>query len=139
VLSLVARPVRVADLEEGHGVSYGPTWRASRRTRVATLPIGYGDGWSRSLSNRAEVLIRGVRAPVVGNVAMDATMVDVTNVPGDPVNLDDEFVLIGRQGPDEITAADVGRWRNTISWEVVTALSGRLTRVYHAAAGPVRP
>ena len=139
VLSLVARPVRVADLEEGHGVSYGPTWQASRKTRVATLPIGYGDGWSRALSNRAEVLIRGVRAPVVGTVAMDATMVDVTDVPGDPVNVDDEFVLIGRQGDEEIAAADVGRWRNTISWEVVTALSGRLTRVYHAAAGPVRP
>jgi alanine racemase len=138
-LSVVARPVRVAELEAGHGVSYGPTWRAARPSRIATLPIGYGDGWPRSLSNRGEVLVRGVRAPVVGNVAMDATMVDVTDVPGHPVDVEDEFVLIGRQGTAEIRAGDVAQWRNTNSWEVVTALSGRLTRVYHAAAGLVRP
>ena len=135
VLSLRARPVRVADLPAGHGVSYGPTWRAPRPSRIATLPIGYGDGWPRALSNRAQVLVRGVRAPVVGNIAMDATMVDVTDVPGPPVDLADEFVLIGRQGTDEIAAVDVARWRTTNSWEVVTSLSGRLARVYDAAAG----
>jgi alanine racemase len=133
-MSLLARPVRVADLPVGHGVSYGPTWRASRPSRVATLPVGYGDGWPRALSNRAEVLVRGVRAPVVGNVAMDATMVDVTDVPGPPVDVRDEFVLLGRQGGDEIRAADVARWRTTNSWEVVTAMSGRLARVYDAPA-----
>jgi alanine racemase len=137
ILSLRARPVRVADLPAGHGVSYGPTWRASRPSRIATLPLGYGDGWPRSLSNRAEVLVRGVRAPVVGNVAMDATMVDVSRVPGRPVDIDDEFVLIGRQDAVEITAADVARWRTTNSWEVVTAMSARLTRVYDAPAGLV--
>ncbi len=136
VMSLVARPVRVADLPAGHGVSYGPTWRAARPSRIATLPIGYGDGWPRSLSNRGRVLVRGVRAPIVGNVAMDATMVDVTDVPGPPVGTADEFVLLGRQGTDEITAAELARWRTTNSWEVVTAMSARLTRVYHAAAGP---
>jgi alanine racemase len=135
VLSLHARPVRVADLPEGHGVSYGPTWRAPGPARIATLPIGYGDGWPRALSNRAEVLVRGVRASVVGNVAMDATMVDVTRVPGPPVGLDDEFVLLGRQGGDEIRAADVARWRTTNSWEVVTSMSGRLARVYDAPTG----
>ena len=136
-MSLRARPVRVAELPEGHGVSYGPTWRAPRASRVATLPLGYGDGWPRSLSNNAEALVRGVRVPVVGNVAMDATMVDVTDVPGAPVTSADEVVLIGRQGGDEITAAAVARWRTTNSWEVVTAMSGRLTRVYHAPAGRV--
>jgi alanine racemase len=135
VLSLHARPVRVADLPEGHGVSYGPTWRAPRPSRIATLPLGYGDGWPRSLSNKAEVLVRGVRAPVVGNVAMDATMIDVSQVPGSPVDLDDEVVLIGRQGSAEIWAAEVARWRTTNSWEVVTAMSARLTRVYDAPAG----
>jgi alanine racemase len=134
-LSLHARAVRVTDLPAGHGVSYGPTWRASRPSRIATLPIGYGDGWPRALSNRAEVLVRGVRAPVVGNVAMDATMVDVSDVPGSPVDTTDEFVLIGRQGGAEISAAEVARWRTTNSWEVVTAMSARLTRVYDAAAG----
>jgi alanine racemase len=135
VLSLRARPVRVADLPTGHGVSYGPTWRAPRPSRIATLPLGYGDGWPRSLSNRAEALVRGVRVPVVGNVAMDATMIDVTDVPGAPVDVDDEVVLLGAQGEAEIPAAEVARWRTTNSWEVVTAMSGRLTRVYHAPAG----
>jgi alanine racemase len=135
ILSLHARPVRVTELPEGHGVSYGPTWRAPRPSRIATLPIGYGDGWPRSLSNRAEVLVRGQRVPVVGNVAMDATMIDVTNVPGRPVDGDDEVVLIGRQGDAEIAVSEVARWRTTNSWEVVTAMSARLTRVYDAPAG----
>jgi alanine racemase len=135
ILSLRARPVRVTDLPTGHGVSYGPTWRAPQPSRIATLPLGYGDGWPRSLSNRAEVLVRGVRVPVVGNVAMDATMIDVSAVPGAPVDIDDEVVLIGRQGDAEITAAEVARWRTTNSWEVVTAMSARLTRVYDAPAG----
>jgi alanine racemase len=74
----------VAELPVGHGVSYGPTWRAGRPSRIATLPIGYGDGWPRSLSNRATALVRGVRVPEVGNVAMDATMIDVTDVPAIP-------------------------------------------------------
>lgn len=134
-LSLHARPVRVTDLALGHGVSYGPTWRATRPSRIATLPIGYGDGWPRSLSNNAEALVRGVRVPVVGNVAMDATMIDVTDVPGPPVDVADEFVLIGAQGEGRITAAEVARRRNTNSWEVVTTLSPRLTRVYDAPAG----
>ena len=134
-LSLHARPVRVTDLAEGHGVSYGPTWRATRPSRIATLPIGYGDGWPRSLSNNAEALVRGVRVPVVGNVAMDATMIDVTDVPGAPVDVSDEVVLIGGQGEGRITAAEVARRRNTNSWEVVTTLSPRLTRVYDAWAG----
>ena len=136
VLSLRARPIRVADLAEGHGVSYGPTWRAARPSRIATLPLGYGDGWPRSLSNRAEVLVRGRRVPVVGNVAMDAMMIDVTDVPGQPVDPDDEIVLIGRQGAAEIPASEVAQWRTTNSWEVVTTMSARLTRVYDAPAGP---
>jgi alanine racemase len=135
VLSLHARPVRVVDLPEGHGVSYGPTWRASRPSRIATLPLGYGDGWPRSLSNRAEALVRGARVPLVGNVAMDAVMADVTDVAGPPVTIADEFVLLGRQGEDEIGAAELARSRTTNSWEVVTAMSTRLTRVYHAPAG----
>ncbi len=141
VMSLHARPVRVADLPAGHGVSYGPTWRASRPSRIATLPLGYGDGWPRSLSNRAEALVRGIRVPLVGNVAMDAVMADVTDVPGAPVTTADEFVLLGRQGGQEVSAAELARSRTTNSWEVVTAMSSRLTRVYHAPAGlgGVRP
>jgi alanine racemase len=135
-MALRARPVRVAALPAGWGVSYGPTFTTSRPSVVATLPIGYADGWPRSLSNKAQVLVRGSRVPQVGTVAMDALMVDVTDVPGPAVTIDDEFTLIGRQGSDEITAHEVGRWCNTISYEVVSAMSGRLPRVYYAAAKP---
>jgi alanine racemase len=134
-LSLRARPVRVADLPSGWGISYGPSFRTTRPSRIATLPLGYGDGWPRSLSNRAEALVRGTRVPLVGTVAMDAVMADVTDVPGPPVTTGDEFCLIGRQGGDEIPVAEVARRRATNSWEVVTAMSGRLPRVYHAASG----
>ncbi len=85
VLSLHARPIRVADLPAGTGISYGPSFVTARPSRIATLPLGYADGWVRSLSNRATALVRGRRVPLVGNVAMDAVMADVTDVPGPPV------------------------------------------------------
>jgi alanine racemase len=137
VMSLIARPVRVADLPAGWGISYGPTFRTARPSRIATLPVGYGDGWSRSLSNRASAIVRDRRVPLVGNVAMDAVMADVTDVPGPPVDASDEFVLLGASGEHRITAADLAQVRTTNSWEVVTAMSRRLPRVYDAAAGPV--
>lgn len=137
VLSLHARPVRVADLPAGWGISYGPTFVTNRASRIATLPVGYGDGWPRALSNRADALVRGFRVPVVGNVAMDAIMVDVTDVPGAPVTPRDQFTLIGRQGTEQIEVRELARARTTNSWEVVTAMSRRLPRVYHSAAGPV--
>jgi alanine racemase len=136
-LSLHARPVRVADLPAGTGISYGPSFTTSRPSRIATLPLGYGDGWPRSLSNRASALVRGGRVPLVGSVAMDAVMADVTDVPGPPVGVHDEFVLIGVQGPERITAAELAAARGSISWEVVTGLSARLPRVYHAASVPL--
>ncbi|HET9851336.1 MAG TPA: alanine racemase [Candidatus Limnocylindrales bacterium] len=136
VLSLHARPVRVAELPAGWGISYGPTFTTARPSRIATLPLGYGDGWPRSLSNRAEALVRGRRVPLVGNVAMDAVMADVTDVPGPPVTTADELVLIGAQGTDRITAVDIAAARDTNSWEVLTNLSARLPRVYHAASVP---
>ena len=134
-LSLMARPVRVMDLPAGWGISYGPTFETRRPSRIATLPLGYADGWPRELSNRAEALVRGRRVPIVGNVAMDAIMADVTDVPGRPVTVDDEFVLIGRQGTEAISTGDLAQTRTTISREVATDLSRRLPRVYHAAAG----
>jgi alanine racemase len=135
VMALRARPVRVADLPAGWGVSYGPSFETRRSSRIATLPLGYGDGWPRALSNRAEALVRGRRVPLVGTVAMDAIMADVTDVRGAPVGVDDEFTLLGEDGAERITALDLARSRATISWEVVTSMSRRLPRVYHAAAG----
>lgn len=137
VMSLHAHPVRVADLPAGHGISYGPTFTTARPSRIATLPLGYGDGFARAFSNRAETLVRGVRAPLVGNVAMDAIMIDVTDVPGQPVTTDDEFVLLGTQEDQRISVEDLARTRATNTWEVVTQMADRLPRVYHAAAGPV--
>jgi alanine racemase len=137
VMALRARPVRVAWLEAGSGVSYGPTFTTGRKSRIATLPLGYADGFPRSLSNKAQVLVRGMRVPQVGTVAMDAIMVDVTDVPGPAVTIDDEFTLIGEQAGERISALEVARLGNTISYEVVTAMSGRLPRVYYAAAEAV--
>jgi alanine racemase len=137
VMSLHARPVRVATLPAGWGISYGPAFTTERPSRIATLPLGYGDGWSRTLSNRAEALVRGRRVPLVGRVAMDAIMVDVTDVPGPPVGTDDAFVLIGAQGAETIPVAEVAQLRTTNAWEVVTSMARRLPRVYHAASGPL--
>jgi len=137
VLSLRARPVRVADLPAGVPVGYGASFIPARRTRIATLPIGYGDGYLRALSNRAPVLVRGVRAPVVGTVAMDAITVDVTDVPGPPVSVDDAFVLLGEQGSEAIRAAELAQLGTTISWEILAGMARRLPRVYYAGAVPV--
>jgi alanine racemase len=134
VMSLRAKPVRVAWLEAGSGVSYGPTFRTTRRSLIATLPVGYADGYFRAFSNRASVLVRGLRAPQVGTVAMDAVMVDVTDVPGAPVTVDDVFTLLGAQGSERIGAEEMARWGDTISYEVLAGWSGRLPRVYYAAA-----
>jgi len=137
VLSLRARPMRVAELPAGEGVGYGPSFVTARASRIATLPVGYADGWTRSLGNRATAIVRGARVPLVGTVAMDAVMADVTDVPGPPVTPDDEFVLLGEQGGDQITAAELARERTTISWEVVAAMAVRLPRVYTAPADAV--
>jgi alanine racemase len=137
VMSLLARPVRVAELPAGWGISYGPSFRTQRPSRIATLPVGYGDGWSRRLSNRASAIVRGRRVPLVGNVAMDAVMADVTDVPGAPITVADEFVLLGVDGVERITAAELAQERTTNSWEIVTGMARRLPRVYHASAGPV--
>jgi alanine racemase len=137
VMSLHARPVRVTDLPPGWGISYGPSFTTARQSRIATLPLGYGDGWPRALSNKATAIVRGTRVPLVGTVAMDAVMADVTDVPGDPVRVDDEFTLLGRQGAESIDVGELARLRTTISWEVTTGMARRLPRVYHAAAGPV--
>jgi alanine racemase len=137
VLALYARPVRVVDLPADHGVSYGPAFVTDRPSRIATLPVGYGDGWRRSWTGLASAIVRGIRVPLVGRVAMDAVMADVTDVPGPPVTEDDEFVLIGHQGDERITAFDLAAADGTISYEVVTGMSRRVPRVYHAAGSPV--
>ncbi len=131
-MTLKCRALRVESLPTDTPVGYGGLWRTQRPSSIATLPVGYGDGWSRSYSPGAEALVRNRRVPLVGSVAMDAIMADVTDVPG--VDTSDEFVLLGRQGEERITAHDLARLRNTIAWEVVTTMAQRLPRVYHSGA-----
>ena len=132
-LQLKARPLRIEEMAVGEAVSYGSHWRADRPSRICTLPVGYADGWPRLSWPGGEVLVHGRRVPLVGTVAMDAVMADVTDMPA--ADLDSEFTFLGVDGSESITADDVARARNTISWEVVSTLATRLPRVYHA--GPV--
>jgi alanine racemase len=127
-MSLKSRVLFVKVVDKGASISYGRTYIAKRKTKIATIPLGYADGYSRSLSNRGEVLIRGKRAKVVGRVCMDAFMVDVTRIPR--VKVGDDVILMGRQGKDEITAHDLGRWTNTFAYEVVSRMGKRLPTVY---------
>jgi alanine racemase len=133
-LRLLAHAIRIEEVPAGTSVGYGGTWVASRASCIATLPVGYGDGYSRALSG-ADVLVHGRRAPVVGVVSMDSCTVDVTDVQG--VGPDDEFVLLGSQGGDSITALALAQRRTTIPWEVLAGMARRLTRVYDAPAGPM--
>jgi alanine racemase len=127
VLTLKSKIVYIKTTPKGAPVSYGGTWRAKRVSRIATLPIGYGDGYPRALSNRAAVLVDGRRCPVVGRVTMDQTMIDVTDSPRARVG--DDAVLIGRQGSAVVSAGELARLCGTISYETVTTLSSRVPRV----------
>jgi alanine racemase len=137
VLSLVTRINALREVSAGTGVSYGATFVAARPTRIATLPVGYADGYPRSLSNRAQVLVRGRRARVVGNVCMDLCMVDVTDVPevevGDPVTLLGASPSGGAASAPPILPEEVAAWAGTIAYEVLAGLSRRVPRVYGAA------
>lgn len=128
VMSLVTRVSNLKTLPAGEGVSYGLRYVTSKPTRIATLPIGYGDGYKRCLTGKADVLIGGVRCPQVGTICMDQMMVDVTEVPD--VQIDDEAVLIGRQGSERITADELAEKAGTISYEILLSISERVPRVY---------
>ena len=105
------------------------TWKAKRNSFIATLPIGYADGFSRLNSNRGEVLVNGRRVPVVGNVCMDMCMIDVTSLHG--VQIGDEAVLIGRQGHEEITAEELAGRIGAINYEVTCCITKRVPRIYN--------
>ena len=115
-------------LPPGHGVGYDQTFVTVRDSVIATLPIGYADGYPRSLSNSGFVLVRGQRAPIVGRVCMDLTMVDVTGIEG--VALGDEVVLWGKQNEAEVRVDEVATWANTISYELLCAVGRRIPRTY---------
>jgi len=127
-LTLKSRVARVRALPAGASISYGRTYITDKPTRVALVPVGYGDGYHRILSNRGAVLIRGQRAPIVGRVCMDQFVADVSHIPA--VQLHDEVVLVGQQGEGHIPAEEVARWAETINYEVTTGLLPRVVRVY---------
>lgn len=127
-LSLATRIAFLKKVPAGVPVSYGRTFVTRRPGLIATIPIGYADGYSRALSNRGEALVRGVRVPVVGRVCMDMCMLDVTDVPG--VSERDDVVLIGTQGTEVITADDIAALAGTIPYEVLCGISRRVPRVY---------
>ena len=119
---------RLKELPPGHAIGYGMTFRTTRPSRIATLPVGYADGYSRGLSNKGEVLVRGRRAPVVGRVSMDLVTIDVTDIPDATVG--DDVVLLGRQQSDEISAEEIAAKLGTISYEVLCNVGARVPRVY---------
>jgi alanine racemase len=126
-LTFRTRVIFLKESPPGQSVSYGRTYVTTRRTKVATLPVGYADGYDRALSNRGEVAVRGCRAPVIGRVCMDQTLVDVTDVPG--VELGDEVVLLGG-GFDYLSVERVADMLGTIPHDVVTSIGKRVPRVY---------
>ncbi|HWM26720.1 MAG TPA: alanine racemase [Chthoniobacterales bacterium] len=129
VMTWKTRIALIRDMPAGHGISYGRTFITPREMRVATLSAGYADGYPRHLSNRdAAVLVRGKRCALLGRVTMDLMMIDVSHIDGAAV--DDEVVLMGRQGGEEISATELADRANTISWEITTRIGSRVRRVY---------
>jgi alanine racemase len=133
VFSFRTRVGIVKRLPAGTTISYGRTRALARDSRVAVLCAGYGDGIPRSVSNRASILIHGIRCPVLGRVTMDQTIVDITDVDG--VASGDEAVMVGRQGSDEISIGEFSRWADTIPWETLCSVTKRVPRVYRTALG----
>jgi alanine racemase len=128
VMSLHSRITLLKWVPPGETVGYGCTFEASRKTLVATIPIGYDDGYMRALSNRGHAIIRGVYATVIGRISMDLTLIDVTNVPG--VQLDDEVILMGQDSSLSITAEDLAKTAGTLSYEVTCGIGARVPRIY---------
>ena len=133
VFSFKTRVGIVKSLPSGTTVSYGRTRKLARDSRIAVLCAGYGDGIPRSVSNRASVLIHGVRCPVLGRVTMDQTVVDVTDVGG--VSSGEEAVIVGRQGTGEISIGEFSKWADTIPWETLCSVTKRVPRVYRTDLG----
>ena len=127
VMTLHSRVIRITQLASGEGVSYGHTWKAARPSVVALVMGGYGDGLPRALSNRGSVLIRGERAPIIGRVCMDMSIVDVTDIPAAE---GDEAIIIGSQNNLEIPVEEIAEICETINYDILSGISARVLRVY---------
>jgi alanine racemase len=113
---------------QGETIGYGCTFEASRKSLIATIPIGYDDGYLRGLSNRARVVVHETYAPVVGRISMDLTLIDVTNVSG--VELGDRVTLLGKDGKLSVTAEDLAKIAGTLSYEVTCGVGARVPRLF---------
>ncbi len=127
-MTLKTKIIQLKEVPAGFSISYGSTYHTGKQTKIATVPVGYADGFNRLLSNLGYMLIRGHRAPVVGRVCMDLTMLDVGHIPG--VSVADEVVIIGQQQGTTISADDVASSLNTINYEIVSTVTDRITRIY---------
>jgi alanine racemase len=134
VLNLKSKVVYFKVVAEGNGVSYSHTWTAPQDTRIVTIPVGYGDGYLRRLSNRAHVIIRGKKYPIVGNICMDQFMVAINN---DEAFNGDEVVLIGSQGSETITIEELAIHAQTVGQEIMTNLNLRIPRIYTNENSPI--
>jgi len=132
VMSLKSRIIQLKEVPAGFKISYGSTYETLKPTRIATVPVGYADGYSRLLSSRGVMLVHGVRVPVVGRVCMDLTMIDVGGVKG--VETGDEVVWMGRQGAEAISAEEIATSVQTINYEVVTSITSRVERCYFSSS-----
>jgi alanine racemase len=128
VMTLRSRIMLLKNVGKGEKLGYGCSFETRRESLIATIPIGYDDGYRRALSSRGRVIVGGKFAPVVGRVSMDLTLIDVTDVPG--VALDDQVTLLGRDGDLAITAEEVGETAGTISYEITCGINARVPRVY---------
>ena len=128
VMAFKTRVIQVKEVPTGHGISYGHTFRTERPTRLAVLPVGYADGYLRRLAGRAEVIINGRRVPVLGRICMNACVADITDI--GQVKIGDEVVIMGHQGESEITADEIARWSDTISYEILCLFGSNNQRVY---------
>ncbi|MGC9489821.1 MAG: alanine racemase [Thermovirgaceae bacterium] len=128
VFRVVTQIAVLRELPPGSGVGYGLKYMTRGNERVAVLPVGYHDGYTRLLSMKADVLIRGKRAPVIGSICMDQTMVDVTNIP--EADVGDEVVLVGRQGSETVTPEETAGILQTINYEIPNLFTKRVERVY---------
>jgi alanine racemase len=134
VMSVKTRIIFVQTIAKGRGISYGHTFKAKEDITVAILPIGYSNGYLRSLSNKAFVLVAGMRCPVVGRVTMDQIIVDITaaTLSGRIPQIGDEAVIMGTQKGASISVDDIAQWADTISYEILCSLGNRLPRAYHS-------
>jgi alanine racemase len=126
-LSWKSRVVYFKVIQPGHPVGYGSTWQSDHMVRAVTVPVGYGDGYFRSMSNKARVLLRGKQYPVIGRISMDQIVV---NIEWDSAYNDDEVTLIGESGPESIACEDLAEWAGTIPYEILTNINTRVPRIY---------